>query len=145
MGVARIIVGEDDDEDDKDDSDNNNDDNIVSVGWIRYDTSMRFFFGFGFFEMYRPSNGAKVFQFFQVCVFLDGSRLFILVTPDPRFICPCPLNRILSRYSMLDEVEGRVGVGGEVCGVVIVILRARCSLIYCALGVWLRSSSSLVA
>jgi hypothetical protein len=64
------------------------------------------------------------------------------VIPDPRFICLGPLNNNLSVFSIIDR-----GCCGrwEVCGVVIVIAFARCSLIYCASGVWLRSSSSLVA
>ena len=51
--------------------------------------------------------------------------------PVPRFICPAPLNNNCSRYSMI------------VIGVAVAV--ASRSLIYCALGVWLRSSSSLVA
>ena len=53
--------------------------------------------------------------------------------PVPRFICPAPLNNNCSRYSIIG-----IGIG------VAAALASR-SLIYCALGVWLRSSSSLVA
>lgn len=63
----------------------------------------------------------------------------IRVIPDPRFICLAPLNNNCSRYSMIVIGAGAVTVTVTVTAV------ASCSLIYCALGVWLRSSSSLVA
>ena len=62
--------------------------------------------------------------------------------PVPRFICPAPLNNNCSRYSMIV-----IGAEAEAEAVAVAEAEAEasCSLIYCALGVWLRSSSSLVA
>ncbi len=67
----------------------------------------------------------------------------IRVIPDPRFICLAPLNNNCSRYSIIVIGAGAVTV--TVAVTVAVTAVASCSLIYCALGVWLRSSSSLVA
>ena len=80
------------------------------------------------------ANVVRVCQYLLCVVLLYYIILlsiFILVIPDPRFICREPLNNNLSRYPTTDSWCGNWFV--------------RCSLIYCASGVWLRISSSLVA
>ena len=64
------------------------------------------------------------------------------VIPVPRFICFAPLNNNLSRDWNNVIVCWRGGDDDDDGGVISV---ASCSLIYCASGVWLRSSSSFVA